>query len=277
MKTILASTDFSRQSNNAVKYAAELAVITKARLILLHVYTIPVITGDVPVVMPVWPEVEKDSINALNKKKNALIRKYGKKLQVVCVSKLGYDISETIQKCIAENNADLAVMGIHGAGYLSEKLIGSTTTTLIKKSNCPVMVINEKVKFRRFKKIALAYDYKEALGKEVVSSLNDFVKMFKSELLVVNVLNKDQALPSEKNAVAGIRTEHKLEKIRHSYYFVQGEDTIKGLNRLVTLKKADMMVIIPRKHNFLDKIIHESNTKKMAFHTKLPLLVLHES
>ncbi len=100
--------------------------------------------------------------------------------------------------------------------------------------------------------------------------------MFKSELLVVNVLNKDQSLPSEKNAVAGIRTEHKLEGIRHSYHFVQNEDTINGLNRFVTLKKADMMVIIPRKHNFLDKMIHESNTKKMAFHTKLPLLVLHE-
>jgi nucleotide-binding universal stress UspA family protein len=276
MKAILAPTDFSNHSKNSVAYAAEIAKLTKSKLILLHVYSMPIIQSDVPVVMPVWPDIEKDGMEALNKQKRSLNRKFGTGLQIECICKMGYSIDEIVKQCITEKNVDLVVMGMQGAGYLSEKLIGSVTTALIKRSDCPVLVINEKVKFKSLKKIVLAYDYEKRLNKTVLNPLKEFVKLFKSQVFVLNVVNETQKLPSIKNAVAGIGTEHDLEEIKHSYHFIKNDDVINGINKFVTTKKADMLVIIPRKHKFLSTIFRESNTKKMAFHTSIPLLALHE-
>jgi nucleotide-binding universal stress UspA family protein len=276
MKTILVPTDFSKPSNNAVVYAAEVAKITKAKLIILHVCSTPILSGDVPVVMPAWGDVEKDCMDVLGKKKRTLIRKYGRDFQIECVCKIGYGIEGIVKQCITEKNVDLVVMGMHGAGYLSEKLIGSVTTTLINQSECPVLIINEKVKFKSLKKIVLAYDDEKNINKNVLNPLKEFVKLFKSQVLVLNIVNEDQKLPSMKNALAGIGIEHNLEEIKHSYHFINNEDVINGINKFVSSKKADMIVMVPRKYKFLSTIFHERKTKKMAFHTSIPLLTLHE-
>ena len=276
MKVILAPTDFSKQSNNAVTYAAEVVNLTKSKLILLHVYSIPIMSAEAPVVMPVYIDMEKDCMNALNKQKRSLNRKYGTSLEIECVCKMGYAVEEIVKQCIAEKKVDLVVMGMHGAGYLSEKLIGSVTTALIKRSDCPVLVINDKVRFKSLKKIVLAFDYEKNLNKTVLNPLKEFVKLFKSKIFVLNVINEDRKLPFFKNAVASVGIEHNLEEINHSYHFIQNEDVITGINKFVATKKADMIVIVPRKHKFLNTIFRETNTKKMAFHTSVPLLALHE-
>ena len=49
MKTILCPTDFSKGSENAVRYAVELARKYKSKIILMHAYETPVIYTDVSV------------------------------------------------------------------------------------------------------------------------------------------------------------------------------------------------------------------------------------
>jgi nucleotide-binding universal stress UspA family protein len=48
MRTIIAPTDFSAVSLNAVNYAADLAVAINAELILLHVVQIPITVSEIP-------------------------------------------------------------------------------------------------------------------------------------------------------------------------------------------------------------------------------------
>jgi len=276
MKTILAPTDFSKQSKNSVAYAAEVAKRTKSKLILLHVYIMPVITSDVAMIMPPFPDMEKDYMKALEKQKQNLIRKYGKSLKVECGLKVGFAVDEIIKQVVIDKNVDLVVMGMKGVGFIGEKLIGSVSTSLIKKSDCPVLVINEKVKFKSLKKIVLAYDYEKAIKKPVLDPLKEFVKIFKSKIIVLNVMGEDEKLPSLKNAVAGVGIEPAIRGLQHSYHVIQNKDVINGINKFVAVKKADMIVIIPHKHKFLSTLFQESNTKKMAFHSKLPLLALHE-
>ena len=39
---------------------------------------------------------------------------------------------------------------------------------------------------------------------------------------------------------------------------------------------ADLIAIIPHRHNLIERLFHRSNSKKIAFHTDLPLLALPE-
>ena len=65
METILAPTDFSKPADNAVTYAAEVAKLTKAKLILLHVYIIPITSGESAVLLPPCTDIQTDCFEAL--------------------------------------------------------------------------------------------------------------------------------------------------------------------------------------------------------------------
>ena len=49
MKTIIAATDFGPVSGNAVKYAADMASMLSAKLVLFHAFQVPVPVSEVPV------------------------------------------------------------------------------------------------------------------------------------------------------------------------------------------------------------------------------------
>ncbi len=274
MKTILVATDFSKVSKNAIDYAAELAKRSKANLILFHAYYVPIVTTDVMVIPPI-DEIEKGAKAAMKRMETAIQKKHGKKLNIQSVCKYGFAVDE-INTYVKKNKIDLIVMGMHGGGYLTEKIIGSVTTSLIRKSKCAVLAIDKKVKFKPAKKIVLASDFLSLPDAKILKPLKEIAALFKSKIHVVNVVPPSENTPTLKKAVAGIKLEHVLEDINHDFYFVKNEDVVKGLNNYVKTKKMDMLVTFPRKHSLLKIIFNEPNTKQIAFHSKVPLLAIHE-
>jgi len=274
MKTILVPVDFSTISDNAIDYAGELVQLMKSKLILMHVYHVPVATAEVPVIMPAWDEIEKDCMSALEKIKQSIHRKYNSTLEIECICRMGFVIDEIIDQYTDEKNIDLVIMGMEKGGYLSEMIMGSNATELIKRADFPVLIINEQVKFKDIKKIVLACDYEKIVDKSILNPLKEFVKLFKSHVYVLNVINKIEIESTISKSTEDIGIDNRLEGIEHSFHFVENEDTITGINEFVTGINADMIVIIPHKHQFLDRILNESNTKRMAFHTSIPLLAL---
>jgi nucleotide-binding universal stress UspA family protein len=274
MKAILIPTDFSEVSHNAIDYAIGVADYAGATLFLLHVYQVPVVMSELAVAVPSLKEIEKDSMDVLHKIKQSISLVYGQKVKVHCACSCG-DTVEQINLFAEENNIDLVVMGMRGAGYISEKLIGSTTTALIKASNLPVLVINEKMKFKNVNKIILASDYDKVSGQSILNPLLDFVKLFKAHVYVLNVIKESEKMPTQTNAQAGVTLDHDLQGVDHSFNFIENNDTIVGINNFAENIKADMVAVVSRKHSFFENMVHVSNTKRMAFHTSVPLLALH--
>lgn len=274
MKTILVPTDFSNISKNAINYAVELAKLTKSKIILFHAYYVPIVTTDVMVIPPM-EEIEESNLSVLKKIEKTIYKKYGKQVVVECKCKYGFPIDE-INEFAKKNHVDLIVMGMHGSGELAEKLIGSTTTSLIRKSSCPVLAIDRKVKFKLIKKIALACDYEAIANTKIFDPLKEIVRLFKSHVNVINITPVDEKLPTVSKAIAGIKLEHALEDVNHTFWFAKNENVVNGINDFVREKKMDMVVMIPRKHSLLKSIFNEPETKRIAFHTKVPLLALHE-
>ena len=142
MKTILVPTDFSKSANNAALYAANLAKEMKARILLYNVYDFPIgVAGDyaVPLITP--SELKKESENLL-KKTAANLQKIAP-IEIKCKAMMGAAIDEILAE---ERKASFIVMGMKGAGKLSELLIGSITTGVLKKTKKPLLVIPYKIK-----------------------------------------------------------------------------------------------------------------------------------
>src|SRR5688572_11398144 len=77
MKTIIAATDFSPVSINAVNYAADMAAILGASLTLFHVYPIPMAVSEVPVITYRLEQLESDAHRQIKLLKEALLDRTG--------------------------------------------------------------------------------------------------------------------------------------------------------------------------------------------------------
>jgi len=276
MKTILAATDFSPCASNSVEYAAELAHVMQAKLILFHACHVPLIGTEIPVEIATMDDVEKKGLEELSGIAARLQQRYSNLLDIECVCKCGFAVDEINQQAHTEK-ADMIIMGMHGAGFLSEKLLGSITTSVLSDATCPVMVINDKVSFHTIKKIVLACDV-ENDSLYLPEPLRKLALFFKAHIFVLDVVPAAVTVPSELGEIRDLGNFiRQFSGISHSFHFWKGENPVSGINDFVAEEKMDLVVMMPHQRPFLSRLFHSSNTKHMAFHSQVPLLVLKDS
>jgi nucleotide-binding universal stress UspA family protein len=69
------------------------------------------------------------------------------------------------------------------------------------------------------------------------------------------------------------------ENISHHDITVVNMDKIEttdAINQLIDEKKVDLLVLAKHNRSWFDRLFHRSFSKRMSFHTKIPLLVLNK-
>ncbi len=141
MKTILVPIDFSPVTKAVVDEAESLAQSCKGRIVLLYVVQPPVLVAEYGgVIEDVVPLVE-----AAEKAANQLLAKWrdhfsGGSVTAKAVKVEGFPAKEIVEQARA-HGADYIVMGSHGHTAFYDLLIGSTTSGVLKKAPCPVVVV----------------------------------------------------------------------------------------------------------------------------------------
>jgi len=274
-KTIVVATDFSKASKNAVNFAAQLAISTKSPLQLLHIYLPPIAVAEGQVVLPSLGELKKYNDAKLKRMSDGLTKKYGKTLNIDFSSKCGMPQDEIPEYAMAKNGR-LLLMGLQGAGDLAEIFIGSTTTSVLRKSKTPVITVGNGAKFKPFKKIVFASDYKENYSQNILEPLKTLAKEHKSEIDILHVFTKSGEIPSITEAIEGLKIENNFKGIKHKFVATQNNNIVEGIYDYAKQHKADLIVMIPRKRNFFEKMFSKQNTKQLAFQSKIPLLSLSD-
>ena len=277
MKTILVPTDFSDNSRNAFRYSLELAKISAAKVVLFHV--IQIIVSPVPdmpvVVTPSEEELEREGRQRLTAFANEARNESANGIEIEYNISIG-SVTDKIFELIREKKIDLIVMGISGTNLLREMLIGSNTVKLIREASCPVLAVPPEAKFKKLQTIVFACDYKKNSNDAALDTIKEFVNLFNSKLHIINI-SKPAAIPTTEQVGTSVHLEHQLKEINPTVYFPEQDDVVEGINEFVEEYHADMLVMIPRRHSLLEIIFSKSNTKKMAFHTHIPLLAVHEN
>jgi nucleotide-binding universal stress UspA family protein len=152
MKTIIAATDFSPNSENAVYYAADMAIVLGAELHLLHVYSVPIPVSEVPIPVVDAKEIEEDATEQLSKLSNKLLARANGKIFVHTELRSG-NITWEIEEYCRQIHPYAVVMGAETNGPLERMLFGGKTLSAISKLDWPVLVIPEGVSFKALKKI----------------------------------------------------------------------------------------------------------------------------
>ena len=270
MKTILVPTDFSKSANNATDYAVKLAEEFNMNLLLLHIFHVPIVPPlDIPVNINTIEDIQKEKEDALKSKATAI--KNNHKITVNYLAKMSFAVDG-----ILDEKADLIVMGMQGATHLSDVLMGSITTSVLRESKIPVFVIPEKSKYKKPIKIVFACDFEYQKNTEASDTLKGFAEKFDAKIAVLSVTESKQL-----ETVEEVRAVKKLEKslmgLEHEYFFHSNENIVEEINELVTDQKADMVAIIPHKRSIIENLFHKSISKKLAFNTQVPLFVIPDN
>jgi len=133
--TILHPTDFSEHSQYAFALACALARDYGARLVVLHVVTVPVVVYGEGVVPPNPEEVRA-------KARDQLTRLQVPHGDVRAERQLeDGDAHEATLRVAQEIQADLIVMGTHGRTGLGRLVMGSVAEQVVRKATCPVLTV----------------------------------------------------------------------------------------------------------------------------------------
>jgi nucleotide-binding universal stress UspA family protein len=135
IRVILHPTDFSVESEGALRVARGLAQAHGARLIILHVAMLQVLM-DGTSAAEIDPRFYSDTLEDVRQRVDGPDLKY----PVETMLRRGYE-AELITQTAEEIGCDLIVMGTHGRTGLSRLLMGSVAENVLPKANCPVLVV----------------------------------------------------------------------------------------------------------------------------------------
>lgn len=138
INTILCPVDFSDASRKAVQYAKEFSLGMGASIYLLSVVEPRPMAVDISLnYVPLEADLEKASQEDLEVIMQELIRGGFK---ASCGVEIGNPADVILDK-IDECNANLVIMGSHGKKGLSRLIMGSVAETVVRKANCPVLIV----------------------------------------------------------------------------------------------------------------------------------------
>ncbi|MCC9168821.1 universal stress protein, partial [Pontibacter harenae] len=314
LPTILVPTDFSKDAHNALLYAIEIAQLLNAEIVLLNAFYQPVsfpYGKDYTTVINALEMEKAEKLEAYaNEVRLSLVKNFSveycttittgvaeeqdlsltksgfhrvaiddavlKKAEVniKCVCKYGVAEDEVI-KAADVHKADLVVMGMCGNRALNRTFLGSTALHVMRKAQVPVLAVPIMVSYKGVKSIVFAADLLKLPSPRILSSLCEFVNVFSSRLHVLHVYKKNTLLVQKEDALAALdMLDQQLNNINYSVTFQQQDDIAEGVQGFVANKQHDLLVLIPQKHSFLEKLFKESVTSMVMTKAFIPLLAI---
>lgn len=146
---------------------------------------------------------------------------------------------------------------------------GTSTGDLLKASHVPVLAVPPEVTYKGIRKIMVADDGGDLTGQ--MSTVRDIAVRTDAEVVMVRVL------PENAEDTAGeVDPSHNIVFMEtpHSHVTVRSRDVVGALDAEAQRQNADLVVLLHRHLGLLGELFHPSIAKRLAMHTKLPLLVL---
>lgn len=280
MKRILLPTDFSENAWNAIQYAVSFFKNEECTFYILNAYQAGAssLVGrmnkerDTRLFRAIKDEALYEISGVLNKikSKNNVERHQFKTLSIAD------SLLNAIGRTVIDANIDYIFMGTKGATGLKEVFLGSNTMKVIKEIDfCPLIAVPEGYTFNKFDKIIFTTGYEHLYEEYELLPMINIAKIWDSKIMVTHIKINEELTAQQKKSKEVL--EKRLKGTAHEMVEVTDTTEIIGAINKMVAKNEDigMVAILEYWHGFMEKITHENIVKKMAFHTKVPLLVAH--
>lgn len=260
-KDIIIPVDFSETSLNAARYAAAmLSGRTDSHVILYNMF-----------------DEEKNADTVMHYLESLKGELEGKGvLNVECVAESGDDLIDCLGRLAFQKTAELIVMGITEKDEWKQLLFGSNTLKMAERNVCPVMIVPSDASYSGIQNVVLTSDFKNVEETTPVLAIKTVLEMFNAALHVVNVDSRHYVTLTEEFLSERDKMRELFNDFNPEFYFIGMSDFQDAITQFARDKNIDLIIIIPKSHSFLDGLFTGSHTKKLAFHSPVPLLAAHQ-
>jgi nucleotide-binding universal stress UspA family protein len=273
ISSILVPTDFSDVANNALHFALKFSEKMQAKVHVLHVTHIPVIDASFPgeVYQEFISEIEETARHNFQKLEQNYLQGSGVRYETHTI--MGF-VNDEVHEFARHHAIDLIIMGTTGASGLQEVLVGSNAASVVGKSHIPVLVIPPSGAYHEMKHIVYASDFNEPEF-PAVSRLIYVAERFGAHISILHVKSDfDRFFDSAHNFFT--RNKDHISYDKWKVVKLPEGDVMDKINEFIIQENADMLVMAKHNRSFFDRIFHRSLSKRMTYHTQIPLLVLNK-
>lgn len=266
MKKILVPTDFSKSAESALKVAAQIAKKNNGEIVLIHMLELPTSGNDAVSSSHDIPELMLFKNAAINKLDGIMNAEYLKGINVskIIQFEMAFD---GILKSGKANNADLIVMGSHGASGFQEMFIGSNTEKVVRNSDIPVLVIKKEDDNFNANNFVFASDFSEEIRKpfeKVVKFANDFDS--KLHLVMINTPNNFKSTQVAQEIMDNFVAGFKINNFSTNIY--NDVNVEKGILHFAKSIKADLIGMSTHGRKGLSHFFNGSISEDLVNHAK---------
>lgn len=267
MKTIIVCTDFSREAENAVHYAASIAKENQYNLVLFNLQSVSIHALNAQASADFFYEQTLKNQKKLSDKANELNTIYSIETEFHLASG---NFIEELNNCIKITNCDFIVMGM-AEKTLEQRLLGNTVTKAIHRIKKPILIVPGHIEYTGVRKILFAYDTHKCMSWSAMNDIYYFINEFNAEIEVFNV---SESLDDFTEVIQDIdlNSGYDMDDIKYSFKMIQSMEVVKAIEEEVKLTNADLLTMIPYRYNLVESLFHRSKTAIMAYKNKVPLL-----
>ena len=273
MNPIVIPVNFSACSENAARYAADLASAIKVNLHLIHIIEIPMTSADMVLTEALYEEMVESANNSLKELQFDLRRRTCHSINIEIRIEVG-TVAAKMKEVCQEIRPYAVVLGASGP-TLEKFLAGSPVSSLIQNLNYPVLVVPEGATFQQFRRVLLACDLDD-LGSGIplsLSLLKDLRHYFGARFDIITV-ETGAVLSEEQKTFQYEGWKDQLKDLYPEIHYIRNARVEEGIQEYLGKNEADLVMVFPKKHSFFE--FHTSQSKKFAKHSSIPVMSVHE-
>jgi len=198
-------------------------------------------------------------------------------LRIVTHLETGYP-EDVLVELSKNEDPDVIVMGTKSKGETIKELLGSVTSDVVKNAKVPVLAVpaESSIDIEEINNILFVTDFSTSDYR----SLHKLVRLITPFETCIHAVHFTTSLPDKYDKM-------KLEEMRfycdrtyrnHHINFecITSDNFIDSLDQVIADKHVSLIAMTRHKRNVISQIFHPSFSRKILFHTDIPLLVLHE-
>ena len=276
MKKVICPIDFSDLSLAALHYAVEITDLLGGHLVIVHSIHLPSLEGRVPMSEVMLEKTKKEAENKLIEITEHTTTKFKRRGSFASVEYQLFEglLVDVLVRINKNENPDMFVMGTLGASGLGDYLLGSNTSRVVKKVDCPVLLVPFDNTYNRINKIVFG----TALSEDEIPALEyliGYAEKTNAAIKVVHVGNPNSKIVANRFEEHKQMINKKLKNNQLVFDLEYHKDEFEGLNKYLKRNKADVLAIHNRRRNFVSKLFDDSVTDDLVFHSDLPVLCIN--
>ncbi|MES2285498.1 MAG: universal stress protein [Bacteroidota bacterium] len=273
--TIICPIDFTDSANNASEYAAMLAQVINAELMLFNVQQIHFETA-VSLGEGIASDTRNNSLKASNKLKQMSVE-INKMYNIPTTYEVDIttkSLSKTIASAVTQNT--LIVMGTNGPDNLKQFFYGTNTYKASKESESPLLIVPEDLSFEKYKNIFYPIIY-DNIDRIALEQFHEFAKFFEAQITFLYLSREDNE--KSQKAFIGIKEEIKNSldgKLKYNVDITFTDNIDDTIDDFILENQTDLVVMEERHRNILERLfLKKTLLATISAIAPYPIFVVH--